>query len=210
MQPGPNYVYKCPRCGNLLTVGSILSGNTIGAKIYSDGKRIAPMLPDFPDLTKCKKCETIFWLSKLRKIGRYEWGDKMNSKWAKADEANFLGIDDYFRALSENVAENVEEELFIRNQVWWAYNDRKRDNKSLFTDEHDQLMWWENCHKLISLLDQADLEQKIMTAEIYRNLGEFDTCIRIIQSIDNDDLKWLKEKFMHECDQKNTYVIRLN
>ncbi len=107
MLPGPNYVYKCPRCGNLLTVGSILSGNTIGAKIYSDGKRIAPMLPDFPDLTKCKKCETIFWLNILRKIGRYEWGDKMNSKWAKADDADFLDIEDYFRALDDNVAENA-------------------------------------------------------------------------------------------------------
>ena len=210
MLPGPNYVYKCPSCGNLMTKGTLLSGNTFGAEIFSDGKRIAPMLPEFPDLSKCKKCDTIFWLSKLKEIGTYEWGAKMSSRWEKADNADFLDIEDYFRALNDNLAEDMQEKLFIRNQIWWAYNDRIRNNRSQFLDEYDEIKWRENCNKLMSLLDQSDLNQKIMTAEIHRNLGDFENCINIIESVDNNDLNWLKEKFINECKRKNKNVIRLN
>jgi hypothetical protein len=111
MMPGPDYVYQCPNCGNLITCGSLSSGNTFGAKIYSDGKRIAPMLPEFPDLTKCRKCNSIFWLSKLKKGGTIEWYDNINSDWQYADKAQFLKIDDYFEALDKGLAEDKEEEF---------------------------------------------------------------------------------------------------
>jgi len=210
MLPGPNYVYKCPNCGNLLTKGSLMSGNTFGAKIFSDGKRIAPMLPEFPNLTKCKKCDTIFWLSKLKEIGTYEWGDNENSQWQKADNAEFLEIEDYYNAIIKGVAENKGEELIIRQRIWWAYNDKIREGQEIFNDESDELRWIENVQKLKTLLDQSDINQKIMIAEINRNLGDFETCINLIQSIDNDELNWLKEKFLNECNKKNKWVIELN
>ena len=187
-----------------------MSGNTFGAKIFSDGKRIAPMLPEFPDLTKCKKCDTIFWLSKLKEIGTYQWGDKNSSNWEKADNADFLDIEDYFKALNENITENKQEERFIRQSIWWSYNDRKRNGRNQFTDENDEIRWRENCIELISLLDQTDLNQKIMTAEIHRNLGDFENCNILIQNVDNNDLNWLKEKFINECNRKNKWVIELN
>jgi len=210
MIPGPNYIYKCPNCGNLLTNGSFISGNTIGAKIFSDGKRIAPMLPDFPNLTKCKKCNSIFWLSKLKEIGTYEWGDNENPEWQKADEAEFLEIEDYYNATINGIAENKEEELIVRQQIWWSYNDKIRKDQEIFNDEIDELRWSENVQKLKTLLDQSDINQRIMIAEINRNLGDFETCINLIQSIDNDELNWLKEMFLNECKRKNRWVIELN
>ena len=187
-----------------------MSGNVIGAKIFSDGKRIAPMLPEFPDLTKCKKCDTIFWLSKLKEIGSYDLDDKMSSNWEHEDYADFLDIEDYFKALNDNLAENMQEELFIRKRIWRAYNDRIRNGKNLFIDENDEMKWRENCNKLLSLFDQSDLNQKIMTAELHRNLGDFDNCINLINSIDKDDLNWIKEKIINECTRKNKWVIELN
>ena len=187
-----------------------MSGNTFGAKLFSDGKRIAPMLPEFPDLTKCKKCDTIFWLSKLKEIGTYEWGDDKNSKWHNADEAEFLEIDDYYMAIDEGIADNITEEFIIRKLIWWAYNDRTRKAQEIFRDENDELRWIENLKKLKALLDQENLDEKIMIAEINRNLGDFENCILMIQSIDNDDLKWIKERFINECKQKNKRVIEIN
>ena len=174
MLPGPNYVYKCPNCGNLLTKGSLMSGNTFGAKIFSDGKRIAPMLPVYPKITKCKKCNTIFWLSKSKEIGTFEWGDNNNSQWQNADKAEFLEIDDYYNAINKGIAENSKEELFIRQRIWWAYNDKIRKGQKIFNDESDELRWIDNVRKLKILLDQSDINQKIMIAEINRNLGDFE------------------------------------
>lgn len=187
-----------------------MSGNNIGAKLYSDGKTIAPMLPEFPDLTKCKRCDNIFWLSKLEKIGTYEWWDHETPMWLKADRAEFLGIDDYFKAIDIGVAENELEEFFIRQGIWHAYNDRIRNGENLFVDVNDEIKWNENCHKLISFLDLSDLNQRIMIAELKRNLGDFDSCLDIIKKIDNNNLNWLKEKFIRECELKNKYVILLN
>ncbi len=210
MIPGPYSVYKCPNCGNFLTKGSLTSGNTFDSKIFSDGKRIAPMLPEFPELTKCKKCDSIFWLSKLKKIGTYEWDDNKSSNRHNADNTDFLDIEDCFRALNEKKYENIIEERFIRKSIFWSYNDRKRNGRNQFKDENDEIRWRENCIELLSLLDQSDLNQKIMIAEIHRNLGDFENCIVIIQSIDDNNLNWLKEKFLNECNRKNKWVIELN
>ena len=69
MLPGPDYIYECPKCQNHVVRGSLTSGNTFGQKLFSDGKTIAPMLPRFPDLTKCPKCKTIFWMHKVKEVG---------------------------------------------------------------------------------------------------------------------------------------------
>ncbi len=210
MIPGPNYVYECPNCGNILTRGSLASGNTFRAKVFSDGKRIAPMLPEFADLTKCKKCNNIFWLSKLKEIGKFECGDHKNPKWETADNADFLEIDDYFRALETGAAETQNEEFFIRQELWWAFNDRTRAGKKMFNDEDEEMRWKENLKNLLNLLDQSDIYQKIMVAEISRNLGDFKSCISIIEGIDNDELNWFKEHLLYQCKQKNKLVVELN
>ena len=209
MLPGPNYIYQCPKCGNLLSNGSLSSGNTIGAQVFSDGKRIAPMLPEYPDLTKCKSCNTIFWLSKLKEIGTQEWGDNENSKWQEANTAEFLELDDYFEALNNHLAETNDDELFIRERIWWSYNDRLRRGENIFMDEKDEMRWKENVKNLLKLLDESKTNRRIMIAEINRNLGDFKKCIMLIESIDNEELNWLKEKFVNECKRKNRWVVAL-
>ena len=80
MEIGPNLYYKCPKCGKTSFNGSLLSGNTSGAKFFSDGKTIAPMLPEFPAIIKCKNCKTFYWLNDENQINEsdifgdyYEW-----------------------------------------------------------------------------------------------------------------------------------------
>lgn len=95
---------------------------------------------------------TILWLSKLKVIGAYQWGDNTNSNWQIADKAEFLNIEDYFRALYEGLAENMQEEIFIRQRIWWSYNDKIREGQEIFNDESDELLWTENTKKLKTLL----------------------------------------------------------
>jgi len=80
MKLGPDYIYECPNCGCFLKRGSIISGNTFRSTLYSDGKRIAPMLREFPNLTKCRKCNSILWLSEMKKIGTCEDEGKAKMK----------------------------------------------------------------------------------------------------------------------------------
>ena len=216
MLPGPDYVYKCPKCSNLIKRGSLMSGNTFGAKLFSDGKQVAPMLPEFPNLTKCKKCDTIFWLNDLKEIGTCDaWDKECPPEWKKANRAKFLDVTDLFRCLEmETVKYNNEEEKDVRLQIWWTFNDLLRKKKLKFfykilmNYHSNNSLWKYNCKRLIELLDKTDVNQKIMTAELYRNLGEFDECMKLINSLDKN-LDWVTEKFKIECENKNKLLVQI-
>ena len=55
-------VRECPHCKAHVVQEETVSGNTIGAKFYTDGKREAKMLPDHPLLAKCPVCVGLFWI----------------------------------------------------------------------------------------------------------------------------------------------------
>ena len=241
---GPDYIYQCPKCENLLKKGSILSGNTYSSFLYSDGKIIAPMLPLFPNLTKCEKCDTILWLSDMKEIGRCGvMSGECTHEWENASRVKFLYIKDLCRFLELDAVKNdIEKEKVVRQMIWWIFNDRERkDNfilgqaidgnmwksdtkdinqqiitielkdlvNEIFMQEFDETLWEQNCQRLLELFDMKDVDQKILTAEIYRNLGEFDMCLKLIDTIDDKDYDWIVNRLKFECENRNKLVIML-
>jgi len=191
---GPALFYKCPKCERLTTKGSLLSGNTFGAILYSDGKQIAPMLPDFPEIVKCKKCKTFFWL--------YE-ENEINCDSNDADKAEFLSVYEYYEAINSNVYNNKNELKFLKINLWWTFNDRIRENKDLFLKENDKEIYEQNCFDLINILKQNNINNKIMAAELNRNLGKFDECKSILESIKDEEYNWIIELLETECSKNN-------
>jgi len=211
MTPGPNLIYQCLKCNNLLFIGSLTSGNTFGAELFSDGKQIGPMLPDFPDITKCPKCKTIFWISDENEIGSFEpWGlEIIKEEWKNAQKAKFLSVYEYFTALDNKILRTKNDEILIRQRIWWGFNDRLRKKKSVLATETDETLWFNNINVLLTMLDPEDTNQLIMMAELNRNLGNFEKCIAILDCIETNDLDWLKVAFKKECDNKKTEVFQL-
>jgi len=167
---GPDKFYKCPACGNTLKNRSILSGNTCGATFYSDGRRVAPMLPDIPNLTKCPSCNTILWLSDLQELEQKE-----------VPYAEHLELTDLWRALETNDAVDKREkrlqEIFIRHRIWWEYNKNNQLKKS------EEATWHENCLALLELLDVDNNDHRCMAAELHRNLENFSQCLDLVKTL---------------------------
>ncbi len=207
---GGNFVYKCPTCGNLIQRGSIMSGNSFGAKVYSDGKVIARMLKEFPELTQCKKCENFFWISKSEEVGSFRRYGSGNAEWENADKAEFLTIGQYVAALKGGVAQNSDDEMYIRQNILWAFNDRLRKDKPLFESLEDEAIWNSNLDRLLELLDITELNDMIMMAEIYRSKGDFKQCMSIIDSIHDPQYHGLKAAFAGECAAQNCKLFQLN
>jgi hypothetical protein len=206
MTPGPSLLYKCPNCGNAVKKGTLLSGNTFGATLFSDVKRIAPMLPEFTNITKCKKCDTIFWLNDKNKTGEENWSD-MNK--VKFDKAYFLSIDDYIKAIDSKIYENIDDEKYLRIRLWWSFNDRIRNNDEIFSHTDDKNIYEINCKALLGILNIDRIDENIMMAEVLRNLGEFEKCNDVIEKLKNEKYFWVKEMFKEECDKKNKWVVVL-
>ncbi|MDZ7740205.1 MAG: hypothetical protein U5Q03_00130 [Bacteroidota bacterium] len=77
-----------------------MSGNTLHAKIYSDGYRYAPHLPKFPEISICPKCESFFWLNNESEIKK---SDIPSEELDYVPFADFLSFAEYVFALKASM-----------------------------------------------------------------------------------------------------------
>ncbi len=214
---GPTYIIECPKCTALLKKASLASGNTFGAQEYSDGKFEAPMLREFPVITICDKCSNAFWIDKAKEVGSFNRLDKSApAEWRNARQVRFPETEEYFSILGTSFVKNQEDEFYIRQRILWDFNDRDRDrwniddsDGSLSQDDFEK--WQGNILALIRILNRSHLNgyKKLLLAELYRNLGDFENCEKIMHSIKGYELLWIKDNFLRECKRRNTKVFRL-
>ncbi len=207
MKPGSDYLIHCPHCEAPMIKHSISSGNTFGATSYSDGKRDAPMMPSYPEVTVCWKFELFFWVKeavKKTELPRFYTGSKLN-------EIRFLNGYEIVEALETGVSRNKKEEIKLRIEMWWFFNDRSRDDEPLFIEDGDESLYTSNANRLIELLqaDRINSDWQIMTAELQRNLGNFGLCMDILNKIEDPRYDWIKNKLKEQCDAKNSLVFKL-
>lgn len=210
----------------MLQRDSILSGNSIDAEYYSDGKVVAPMLMNFPDFTKCGKCHHLFQLSKLKHIGLQDREADTNPEWKYVAYAKFLSLDDCFCVLHQGLALGRDDELQVRKRIWWLFNDRVRfvlhvfdlsnehgdiyeQGKGLFIRETDESLWSSNLKSLLNLLDYNVIEERILIAEITRNFGDIIGCLKILYTIEDQKYNWVVDNFERECFKMNKSVFQL-
>jgi hypothetical protein len=163
MMLGPDISYKCPKCGKLLAAINLQSGNTFGAVYYSDGKRIASMLPDSPYLVRCSGCNEFFWLNNENENGKInvrtqlaiEFDPKKRIEWAK-----FPNLEDFILALESKIYNDIQQELYIRVRIWWAFNDRVRNKNKIFNSDIEKEIWQDNLNFLLSHYIQEDIENR--------------------------------------------------
>ncbi len=216
MIPGPIYIHQCPHCIKLISRRSLLSGNSNGIKVYSDGKSIKPMAPEFPIITKCTDCKNIFWIKDAKQIGSYEHrlfgdGDEENTKkeWKEAESASKLSVYDLISVLGTEITKTKDLEIYIRERIWWGFNDRVRDNKILFTSEKDKMLYTENIKNYIPLLDSNNINDLFTIAELYRNIGNFEKCKELLNEIKDDEVNWIKDYFLEKCELEGSTIFEI-
>jgi hypothetical protein len=205
MKPGSTFIIECQYCGQYAKKKTLLSGNTFGAELWSDGKIVAPMLPEFPSLVLCKKCNQFYWVEDAREIERMDYyqSDK-EGKWSDVNFVEFPTFNQYFDAL-----ETIPEEEFIRINIWWSYNDffRKGIEDQITPDMHEKNT--ENLAALLKILCETDDNDLLIKSEAYRNLGFFDESKELLNRIEDPDLTSMKDKLLKEINNHNKGLIRL-
>lgn len=205
MIPGPDQVIACPHCGSLARQHTLISGNTFGAILWSDGKQEAPMLPEFPAVTKCHGCKRFYWVDEAEVKGEIEpFGDK----WEIAQPTRHLTIDEYIEALDAGVGSTRRKERYLRVHFWWAVNDIIRRNSSAQIPMRYVQKWRENLTKLSVLLDERDPNDRIMKAEIARETGDFAQAVRLLEDVPAD-FRWIADSIMELAKKKSSLVTQL-
>ncbi|MCL1826506.1 MAG: hypothetical protein FWG20_00515 [Candidatus Cloacimonetes bacterium] len=200
---GPKEIHKCPDCGIYYFRETLVSGNTIGARYYTDGMRVAPMLPDFPQITKCKKCSTIFWLTQPFENSEE---DDLND----ALQVQFLNPYEYQEALNFVAYRDQTEERYLRMKLWYCFNDRVRDmstendedllTKKIFSKDVDQTLYENNCRRLIELMMSTTDHRLIAIAELKRNLQMYDESSKILNTVTDQKYIYAAQCIKGLCD----------
>ncbi len=181
MKPGPTIIRKCSACGKHILEYTVGSGNTFGARFWTDGKRDAPMLPDQPWLVKCPHCSTLVWIDEQKQVVEIDpwWpvgGDADRFKDARsATEPTFT---EYNAFLSAGV-KTRKKERYVRLRTWWAGNDDRRKGGQIkpMTDAETA-----NLRALLPLLKGKNRNDRLMKAEAFRELGMFEDAEALLSS----------------------------
>lgn len=181
MFPGPTIIKHCANCAQPFEQETLLSGNTFGAKFWTDGKREAPMLPDQHALIKCPHCQALLWIDEQQTLGEVDWGERDQFKNARA----YLlpTFEDYLAAL-ESDGLDLEKKQYVRRWAWWTGNNPRR--KSV-TPQPLSAPETENLLGLAELLDESNDDDRLMKAEILRELGRFTEARVLLNSSFNQD-----------------------
>ena len=202
----PN-IYSCPHCESLISRLNWMSANTFDGILYSDNKAIYPHCPEVPDLTKCYNCNSFLWLSKICKIELPE--NFRKEAELKYNEAEFLSAEDLFKAMETGFIEK-DEIFFVRFCIWHSYNDRIRGgNGNLFEDRTDEKRWKENLEELKKLFDPNNQYHILLTAEIERNLNNFNVAILLLNSVNDKNLQMIKLQIIEACNNGISKVFEL-
>lgn len=194
--PGPEIIRACPGCGQEIVQPTTMSGNTFDAVFWSDGKMDAPMLPERPRLVKCPKCQAMLWINDAKELGRRKnaaMGDLLkkledthtakqrgdeSEPWPNA-KAYLISSAGDLLAMLKQPPSDVEKHEYLLIRAWWAVNDgernKERHGKSTPLRQAKPIL-----KALLPLLDEHKADDRIMKAEVYRELGDFENCLRLL------------------------------
>ena len=183
---------ECPNCKRLKPLVHQASGNTYGAVFWSDMKREAPMLTPLSSIQKCPSCGRFFAL-KEAKDKTFPPRDH-NTTWdtGKLTFRQAIAAVAQFASDSKTDPETI---LNARIILLQAYNDRFRQKKHIgiltwLRAKADLKVFQDNAKAIL----QMDNAPPYLKAELLRELGRFDECLSMLETIPESD-GWFKAVF---------------
>lgn len=176
----------CPYCGATKELMSLMSGNTFGAKHWSDGKRIAPMLPQASPVQRCYDCGKYYLLYQQKcELGTghsFQTGDLEYHEWKEA----------FAQFLEEGMKKS--DLVNVRLGLIRAYNDYYyRNQETHESSEEERLFINTIIAEFIKLFNWRKVEIPLLKAELYREIGEMKKCARVLSSIEGKPMKDLEK-----------------
>jgi hypothetical protein len=74
-------------------------------------------------------------------------------------------------------------------------------------DEADRALYDQNIRALIPLLDEHTAKETVVIAELYRNIGEFGECLKLLDTVKDEKYHGLTRQIKDECARENTCVF---
>jgi hypothetical protein len=205
MLPGKTIIRACPGCGGQVLESTLASGNTLGARYWTDGKRDAPMLPEAPWLVRCPACAELFWVDEAEELGGIEPFEGPSEEWADARSAETPTAAEYL-AFLERGGLTEDKEAYVRIRAWWLENDARREAADQPPISDAQRV---NLEALAGMLEEDDPDQLVMKAETLRERGLFDKAAALLEAPLPDPLAVPAGKIRSLCEARSADVAEI-
>ena len=174
----------CPFCGKQKELLSLISGNTFGAVLWSDGKRITPLLPEVSPVQKCPRCRKYYlYYKQSTKTADHESFTTGNLSYKEWKEA--------FAQLNAAPSLDDRDKNVIFMRLIHAFNDRyyRGPAPEIYTKEttppqEEYAFIVQVIDSFIAYAKWVTPSAKLLKAELFREAGHFSQCIQTLQSID--------------------------
>lgn len=176
--------FKCPYCGVAQYLRSELSVNAFYNQYWSDRFVFNGMMQNHSPVLKCCTCGRYFFTSESEVFHITNVQAKNNFGWL-----SYYDIKKAFLQLLP-AGPHSTKEIILRTVFVWKYNDllyRNVLNNARLSKPSvdDRLLFFENAMKLADLLD-GGIEDKVLKAELYREMSMFDRCISVLDSLKDE------------------------
>jgi hypothetical protein len=215
MLPGPDQIVACPHCKALASYRTLMSGNTFGARVWTDGKQVAPMLSRPPEIAKCGQCGECFWLADAKEIGTVDHGadqgKDVDPAWSSAQSIKEPSEEEYYEALRKGLAADARQERTLRVLAWWPRNDAFRDvtHRESTNVAAASGTWRRNLEALVGLLDEVNDNDRLIQAEVLRELGKFGSSREVLERVTSASCATIVRQLRCLCDAQDTCVRQL-
>jgi hypothetical protein len=203
-------VIACPYCNTPARLFQIGSNISIGAITWTDGWMDAPMMPRTPRITRCLKCQKIFWVFTAPQLGMIPLGDRGEASGEFKDTPHLMPLNEAgcFEALAEGLGEGDDLELELRVFTWWRGNDafRPPDHSPGHSTSNEAVA---NMERIIELTKDGDEDLLLFRAEAQRYLGRFEDALETLNGVGCSDYWPAKSRQFELIEAKNRDVAIL-
>lgn len=201
----PPIVIECPECGERYLISRDSNQPSEEALVFSDGYFFDERNWRTPAIIGCVTCELGFFPHKGKVIATPDW-DEFNANWShiKKVEAPTAGS----LALELRARKNMdpEAELAIRKEFWYAALHTETGRLLMGKNEKFRNFWTDSRDKLFALLSGNTPEFLLLKAEIKRQAGCFEECLKLLSGLNTPWALSIKE----QASLKNPLLFQLN
>jgi len=215
MEFGPNQVVLCPHCKGPGQYMTMLSGNTFGARAWTDGRTDAPMMLKPPAVVMCRHCARCYWLEAAERVDDEDaWRDATppaDPALAVVDYVREATEEEYFEAIDAGLAAGLVQERRLRILAWWRGNNAFRGQSAHPAGSHtaDPARRRRNLLALVELLPGHADDVRVLKAEVLRELGEFQAAREILVQIRSGRKAGMARQIEVLCDRGDPCVRAL-
>ena len=177
----PSYevnLYKCPHCGALKVLRTSYNGYVNEVVYWSDSKNNDPKIITPSFVQRCPACKKYYFRDE-ETLYETDIHITCDVVWGRL---SYHSLREAFKQLSPKGREERQIRLMLlhaHNDLYGGCEGSKPRYKASADEQH---FFKENAEAIASMGNISNPYDRIFTAELYREIGQFDNAIKILQS----------------------------